>query len=80
MKNKLIIKEIEHTERGLLIKKCSILDSNTSEELRIAKLTPDLMELFKHIEIELDDYVKFMNMAEINPKLKKLVSKFNLTF
>lgn len=80
MKNKLIIKEIEHTDQGILIKKCSILDCKTGKELRIAKLTPELIELFKRIEIELDDYIKFMNMADINPNLKKLVSKFDLTF
>lgn len=79
MKNKLIIKEIEHTDKGLLITKCSILDGVNNEELRIAKLTPELIRLFKSIEINLDDYVKFITMVDINPNLKKLVDKFNLT-
>lgn len=73
---KLIIKEIEHTDKGLLITKCSIMEND--QELRIAKLTPELIQLFKALEIELTDYVKFIEMLKINPKLKKLVTDFDL--
>ena len=48
------------------------------QELRIAKLTPELIQLFKALEIELTDYVKFIEMLKINPKLKKLVTDFDL--
>jgi len=75
---KLIIKEIEHTEKGLLITKCSILDGKSDKELRIAKLTPELIKLFKSIEIGLDDYLKFIDMVDLNPNLKKLVKDFDL--
>jgi len=78
MKTKLIIKEIEYTEKGLLITKCSILDCENDKELRIAKLTPELISLFKSIEIGLDDYSKFVEMVKINPNFKKLVTDFNL--
>jgi hypothetical protein len=78
MKTKLIIKEIEFTGKGLLVTKCSILDCENDKELRIAKLTPELITLFKSIEIGLDDYVKFMEMVKINQNLKKLITDFNL--
>ncbi len=78
MKTKLIIKEIVHTSEGLLIKKCEVIDGVSGEVLRIAKLTPELIRLFKNIEIELDDYMKFITMLDINPNLKKLVKSFNL--
>lgn len=78
MRNKLVIKEIEHTEKGLLITKCSIIDIETDKELRIAKLTPELIQLFKSIEIGLDDYSKFIEMNKINPNFKKLVNDFDL--
>ena len=79
MKTKLVIKEIEHLPEGLLIKKCAIIDTDSNKELRIAKLTPELINLFKAVEIGLDDYVKFVEMAKINPKLRKLVQTFDLT-
>jgi len=50
MKTKLIIKEIEWTDKGLLITKCSILDCENDKEMRIAKLTPELIKLFKFTE------------------------------
>lgn len=78
MKTKLIIKEIKYTENGLLIKKCAILDGVSGQELRIAKLTPELMNMFKSIEIGLDDYVKVLEMKKINPNFMKLINKFNL--
>jgi len=80
MKTKLIIKEIEWTEKGLLITKCSILDCENDKEMRIAKLTPELIKLFKSIEIGLDDYMKFIEMVNINPNFKKLITDFNLKF
>jgi len=78
MKTKLIIKEIEHTTGGLLIKQCAVLDGVSGKELKIAKLTPELVSLFKSIEIDLDDYVKFIQMSDINPAFKKLVNDFDL--
>jgi len=78
METKLIIKEMELTDKGLLITKCSILDCVNNKELRIAKLTPELISLFKSIEIGLDDYSKFISMVKINPNLKKLVTDFDL--
>jgi len=80
MKTKLIIKEIEWTDKGLLITKCSILDCENDKEMRIAKLTPELIKLFKSIEIGLDDYLKFIEMVNINPNFKKLITDFNLKF
>jgi len=79
MKNKLVIKEIEAMAGGLLIKQCAVLDGITGKELKIAKLTPELIRLFKSIEIDLDDYVKFIEMVDINPAFKKLVKDFDLT-
>ncbi len=79
MKTKLIIKDIELTDKGLLIKKCAIIDCVSGKELKIARLTPELIRLFKSIEIDLDDYTKFITMLDINPNLRKLVKDFDLT-
>lgn len=79
MKTKLIIKDIELTDKGLLIKKCAIIDYVSGKELKIARLTPELIRLFKSIEIDLDDYTKFITMLDINPNLRKLVKDFDLT-
>lgn len=65
-------------EDELLIKKLSIIDGNTGEELRVAKVTPELKQLLDACEIDVENYLQFAEMARKNPAIKKLVNEFNL--
>lgn len=76
---KLIPKITEITLEGeLLIKKFAIIDGETGEELRIAKVTPELEKLIKSIEIDITNYMNFIHIKEKNSNFMKLVSDFNL--
>jgi hypothetical protein len=76
---RLLFDEIEHTPEGILIKKASIIDGVSGEELRIAKLTSELAEFLQSCEIVLDDYLAIKEMQKKNPAFKKLCNHFNLT-
>jgi hypothetical protein len=76
---KLIIKSSELTPEGvILINSFSIIDSSTGDEIRIAKITPELHVFLQSCEIDISDYSTFISMKEKNPVLKKLVTDFNL--
>lgn len=75
---RLIIKEAEATEQGILITKASIIDSETGIELRIAKLTPELANFFTCIEIDIERYQQIIDMCNSNEAFKHLVIHFNL--
>jgi hypothetical protein len=75
---RLIIKEAEITLTGILITKMSIIDSESGFELRIAKLTPGLLEFLKILEIEIDNYFEVQKMKEKNPSFTKLIETFKL--
>lgn len=78
-KLRLIIAESQITEQGeFLIKKFSIIDGNTGEEIRIAKVTPELKILLDSCEIDIENFLKFLTLAQKNTAIKKLVNEFNL--
>lgn len=79
MSTRLAIQEIELTEDGnMLITKIAVIDGNTGEHIRIAKITKQLIDFMKIIEIEIDDYFAVQTMMKKNPAVKKLVKEFNL--
>lgn len=76
---RLIIKEASITEAGILISSMEVIDGVSGETLKIAKLTPELLDFLKLIEIEVTDYFKVQSMAEQNPAFRKLIDNFKLT-
>jgi hypothetical protein len=76
MSARLIITYAELTPDGILIRSMSVIDSMSGDTLRISKLTPELLELLKHIEIDTSDYMQLQKMQDANPAVKKLVETF----
>jgi hypothetical protein len=71
----IIISDCQITASGTLeIQKLSLIDSETGESLRIAKITPELVTLLKSIEIDVELYSKIKD----NKKLMYLIKTFNL--
>jgi hypothetical protein len=76
---RLVIKTAEITPEGLLIRSMEVIDGATGENLRIANLTPELLEFLKMIEIDVTKYFKVMEMKRKNPNLTQLADTFKLT-
>jgi hypothetical protein len=72
------IKNAEITPEGILIRSMEIIDGESGENLRIAKLTPELLDYLKMIEISVDDYFKCQEMKKQNPAFTKLCENFKL--
>lgn len=66
------------TEGEFLIKRMSIIEGDTGEQLKIAKVTPELKTLLDSIEIDLDTYATWQELKKKNPALSKMVNEFNL--
>ena len=77
-KTRIVIKTAEITPDGILIRSMSIIDGNTGQELRIAKLTPELLDYLKVLEFDVDAYFAITAMQKKNPALKKLCQEFKL--
>jgi hypothetical protein len=75
---RLVIKTAEITPEGLLIRSMEVIDGATGENLRIANLTPELLEFLKMIEIDVTKYFKVMEMKRKNPNLTQLADTFKL--
>ena len=78
MSYRLQITDISATDDGILIKKMQIIDSDTGDIIRIAKLTPQLAELLKQVEIDTTLIMLLDSMKEKNPSITKLVDTFRL--
>lgn len=78
MSARLIIKTAEITPDGLLIRTISVIESDTGEEHRIAKITPELVDYLKMIEIDVSDYFTAQEMKKKNPAFTKLCENFKL--
>jgi hypothetical protein len=76
MSARLTIIDASLTPDGILIQKMGIIDSVSGETIRIAKLTPELLEMLRQIEIDLSDYFALTKMQAANPAVKKLVETF----
>ena len=75
---RLVIKTAEITPEGILIRSMEIIDGESGENIKIAKLTPELLEYLKLIEISVDDYFKVQEMKKKNPAFTKLCETFKL--
>ena len=76
---RLTISECQLTEKGTLeITKLEIIDNESGETLRIARITPELVEFLKSIEINIDFWTRIQNMKDKNPAFRVLIDSFNL--
>lgn len=77
---RLTIAESQITPEGeFLVKKFSIIDGATGEQIRIAKVTPELKTLLDACHIDIEHFAEFMRLAKKNPVIKKLVNEFDVT-
>jgi len=77
-KTRLVIKTAEITPDGILIRSMEVIDGETGENLRIANLTPELLDFLKMIEIDVTKYFQIQKAKEKNPELKNLIDTFKL--
>jgi hypothetical protein len=75
---RLIIKTIEVTPDGLLIREMSIIDSVSGEQIRVPNFTPELCEFLKMLEIDTEQFFKIQEMRKANPALNGLIDTFKL--
>ena len=78
MKVSINILEAELTRDGILIKKLGIFDYVSGEQLRIASINNDLLNLIKSINIDADKYMAVKDMISKNDGFKLLIDKFDL--
>jgi hypothetical protein len=78
MPNRIIIKTIEITPDGLLIREMSIIDSVSGEQIRIPNFTPELCAFLKMIEIDTDEFFKIQELRKKNPALNTLIDTYKL--
>lgn len=77
-KTRIIISEATLTETGMLITEMKVIDGITGSDLRIAKITPELLEFLKTVEIGVDDYFDILRTKERKPAFRKLIETFKL--
>lgn len=75
---RLVLKEVELTDKGILITKVSLIESESGEELKIAKLNEQLLDFIKLCEFDMTEYMKIQKMKQENPAFKKLIDTFKL--
>lgn len=75
---RLVLKEVELTDKGILITKVSLIESESGEELKVAKLNEQLLEFIKLCEFDMTEYMKIQKMKQENPAFKKLIDTFKL--
>jgi putative aminopeptidase FrvX len=74
----LIITKAEITTEGILIREMKVVDGVSGEEIKIAKLTQELCDYLKNIEIDPMGYFTVKAMKQKNTAFRKLVTDFNL--
>jgi hypothetical protein len=75
---RLIIKTAEVTPEGILIRSMEVIDGISGETLKVSKLTPELCEFLKCVELDLDVYFEVQKMRETNPAFTKLIDTYRL--
>jgi hypothetical protein len=75
---RLIIKTAEVTPEGILIRSMEVIDGISGETLKVSKLTHELCEFLKCVEIDIDRYFELQQMQEKNPSVKILIDTFRL--
>lgn len=56
----------------------SIIDEQSGETIRAARITPELASFLMAVEIDLSLYFEIEKMKEKNPAISKLISTFAL--
>ena len=77
-KTRLVFKDVEVTNEGILIRQVEIIDMVSGEHIRPAKLTKELASFLEMIEIDTDLYFDTIKLCETNPALKTLIQTFSL--
>jgi len=78
-KTRLVFKDVEVTNEGLLIRQVEIIDMVSGEHLRPTKLTKELASFLEMLEIDTDLYFDTVKLREKNPAFAQLIRTFNLT-
>jgi hypothetical protein len=77
-KTRIVITEASLTETGILITEMKVIHGASGNDLRIAKITPELLEFLKMVEIGVDDYFAILKAKEQQPEFRKLIENFKL--
>jgi hypothetical protein len=73
------IVELEVTDHGtMIINKIAVLDTNTMDEIRPAKITPELGEFLQKVLFDADNYRSAILMSRKNPALKTFINELKL--
>jgi len=77
-KTRIIISKATLEPNGILITEFKVIDGVSGGVLRVAKITPELLEFLKTLEIGVDDYFAILAAKEKEPAFKKLIETFKL--
>lgn len=72
------IAKAEMTADGILIREVEVIEARTGATLKVAKQTPELLQMFKSVEIDASNYIHFEQLKKKNPNLLLLANRFNL--
>jgi len=72
------INKAKISDNKLIIEQFDIVDQDSQEMLRIASITPELVEFLMTLQIDITNYIKVKAMIDKNPELSNLINKFKL--
>ena len=75
---RLTITEAHITSTGLLIKSMAVIDTVSGKTLKIANITPELLDFLMMVEIDCTNFLHIQEMKKKNPALTKLIDSFKL--
>jgi hypothetical protein len=75
---RLALTNIELTEDGIFIRSVEVIDSISGERLRPCKLTQELANFLKILEIDTDAFFQVQELQKKNPTITKLIDTFKL--
>lgn len=78
MSARIRIKEAKVTTYGINISSMEVIDSDTGEVLKIAKLNQKLLEFLMTCEMDVDHYFKLTCAKKKNPAFVNLINTFKL--
>lgn len=77
-KTRIVITKASIEAGNILITEMKVIDGVSGVDLRIAKITPELLEFLKTVEIGVDDYFDILKAKQENPEFRKLIDNFKL--
>jgi hypothetical protein len=77
-KTRIVISEATLEPNGILITEFKVIDGVSGGVLRVANITPELLEFLKSVEIGVDDYFAILKAKEQQPAFRKLIETFRL--